>query len=216
MSRQHPLRAGSNPDDTPKDWFLASLERCAADDAISRMMEIRDLYTLGHQQNVAQLARMIGQDMGMSTHDLEGFRIGSVLHDIGKQRIPSDILSKLAKLTAAEYELVKSHCMLGYSVLSEIDLPWPVADMMHQHQHHERIDGYGYPRGLRGKDITLEARIIAVADTVECVISHRPYRSAPGLEKALGIIRTGTGTSLDAEVVDVCCSLAARGQIPFA
>lgn len=168
--------------------------------ALVRLMEIRDLYTVGHQQSVAELARRIGQEMGFSADRLDGLRVGAMLHDIGKVGIPSDILTKPATLTVPEYDLVKTHSEMGHSVLAEIDFSWPVADMIHQ--HHERLDGSGYPNALSGSDILLEARIIAVADTVDCIVSHRPYRAGLGLDKAVDIITEGAGRLFDDDVVN--------------
>lgn len=179
--------------------------------AMSRIMEIRDLYTLGHQQKVSAIARSIGCELGLSSNAIEGLRIGATLHDIGKLGVPTELLAKPARLTPVEFELVKTHSDLGHSILKEIDFPWPVADMVHQ--HHERLDGSGYPQGLKGDDILIEAQIISIADALDSIASHRPYRPSLGLEHAMEIIHQGAGNLFNPQIVDVCCRLIERGEI---
>jgi PAS domain S-box-containing protein len=169
------------------------------------LSEMRDPYTSGHEQRVAEIAVAIGREMGLDDNRLEGLRIGGYLHDVGKVSVPIEILVKPTHLTDSEYALVKAHPQAGYEVLKNVDFPWPVAQIALQ--HHERIDGSGYPQGLRGEAILLEARIVAVADVVESMASHRPYRPGLGLDKALAEVEHGSGTAYDAEVVAACLRL---------
>ncbi len=173
--------------------------------AISRAVEARDPYTAGHQQRVSQLARCIAQEMGLDSDRIDGLRMGATIHDIGKIHLPAEILSKPTKLTKTEFELIKTHCQIGYDILKDISFPWPVADIAWQ--HHERLDGTGYPQGLKDEEICLEARIVAVADAVEAISSHRPYRPALGINVALEEIEAKRGKWYDATVVDVCLKL---------
>ncbi len=172
---------------------------------MAKVVETRDPYTAGHQRNVSRLATLIAREMGLSTDKIEGIRVASLLHDIGKLDIPSDLLSKPRRLTYVEFNLIKSHPQIGYDILKNIDFPWPVSQLILQ--HHERLDGSGYPGGLTGKEIQLGAKIIAVADVVEAMSSHRPYRPALGLEKALQEIQDYSGILYDKEVVKTCIYL---------
>lgn len=167
--------------------------------------EMRDPYTAGHERRVAEIASAIGAELGFDEMRLEGLRIAGFLHDIGKVGVPSEILSKPGKISAIEYQLIQGHAQASYDVLSRMEWPWPVAEVAFQ--HHERMDGSGYPQGLKGTEILLEARILAVADVIEAMSSHRPYRVALGLDKALEEIDKGRGTKFDAEVVDACLKL---------
>lgn len=169
------------------------------------LSEMRDPYTAGHEERVAKISVAIGKEMGLDEHRLEGLKVGGHLHDLGKMSIPVEILSKPTHLTPFEFELIKQHPQAGYDVLKDVGFPWPV-DIIAL-QHHERIDGSGYPNGLKGDEISLEARIIAVADVVESMSSHRPYRPSLGLERALAEIERGRGTIYDAVVVDNCLRL---------
>ncbi len=173
--------------------------------AISKAVEARDPYTAGHQQRVARLACAIACEMGLGRDVDEGIRLGGMIHDIGKIHLPAEILSKPGRLSAMEYELVKSHVRVGYDILKDIDFPWPVADIAYQ--HHERLDGSGYPQGLKGDEICLEARIVAVADVVEAMSSHRPYRPALGMDAALDEISAKRGKWFDPDAVDACIRL---------
>ncbi len=179
--------------------------------ALSRVIEIRDLYTVGHQQNVSRIARRIAQEIGLDSDTIEGLRVGAMLHDIGKVGIPAEILSKPAKLTATEYELVKTHSTMGYTVLREITFPWPVAEIVHQ--HHERIDGSGYPGGLKGDDILIQAQILGVADTVDSILSHRPYRPGLGKDQAMQVVVEGAGKVFASRLADACCKLMERDDL---
>lgn len=181
--------------------------------AIATMLELRDPYTAGHERRVAQLASAIGSEMGLPERQVEGLRVIGYLHDIGKIAVPAEILSKPARLTVIELAMVKAHAQTGYDILKDLEFPWPVAQAVLQ--HHERLDGSGYPQGLEGEDIILEARILMVADVVEAMSSHRPYRSAIGLEAALAEITANRGKSYDERVVDACISLFTQKEFKF-
>ncbi|OQX43878.1 MAG: hypothetical protein B0D88_03595 [Candidatus Sedimenticola endophacoides] len=157
--------------------------------AIARTVEKRDPYTAGHQQRVAELAAAIAREMRMDEERIEGLRLAGMIHDIGKIYIPAEILNRPLKLDEAEMNLVISHCDVGYDIIKEVDFPWPVADMVRQ--HHERLDGSGYPQGLKGEQILPESQILAVADVVEAMASHRPYRASLGLGVAFGELARG-------------------------
>jgi PAS domain S-box-containing protein len=174
-------------------------------EAIAATVETRDPYTAGHQRRVADLARAIGREMGLSEDMQEGLHFGALIHDLGKVQIPAEILSKPTRLTKLEFELIKTHPQAGYDIVKGIEFPWRVADMVHQ--HHERFDGSGYPQGLKGDAIALEARILAVADVVEAMASHRPYRAGLGIEAALKEIETKRGIWFDPAPVDACLRL---------
>jgi len=170
------------------------------------MAETRDPYTAGHQHRVSQFACDIAIHMGLSKDQLESIRISGLLHDIGKIRVPVSLLNRPGKLLKAEWELIKMHPLVGYKILKNIPFPWPIADIVYQ--HHERIDGSGYPRGLIGKDILLEAKIMAVADVIEAISSHRPYRPALPIESALNEIKNQKGILFDEAVVESFLSCA--------
>jgi HD-GYP domain-containing protein (c-di-GMP phosphodiesterase class II) len=165
-------------------------------------VEKRDPYTAGHQQRVAELCVAIGRKLDLAEDRLEGLRLGATIHDLGKISVPAEILSRPGKLSALEFAIIKSHPQVGYDIVKDVQFPWPVTDMILQ--HHERLDGSGYPNGLKGDAIILEARILAVADVIESMSSHRPYRPALGLDAALAQVRQEAGTKLDAQVVDAC------------
>ncbi|MDX8393451.1 MAG: HD domain-containing protein [Mariprofundales bacterium] len=179
--------------------------------AISKAVEAKDPYTAGHQRRVAEIACAIAQEMGLSSNQIQGILMGGMIHDIGKIQTPSDLLSKPSKLKAIEYRLIQEHAIIGYQILKDIKFPWPVADIAYQ--HHERINGSGYPQGLRGEEICLEARIVAVADVVEAISSHRPYRPALGINIALEEIKSKRGIFYDSEVVDACLKAVAENKI---
>ena len=172
---------------------------------ISKIIETRDPYTAGHQNTVSQLAVAIAQEMKLSEDEIEGIRIAALVHDIGKINIPAEILSKPSKLNEMEFSLIRNHPKIGYDILRKIDFSWPVAQIVLQ--HHEKIDGSGYPQSLKGEKILLEAKIIGVADVVEAMSSHRPYRPALGIDKALEEISQNRGILYDPEVVDTCLKL---------
>jgi len=172
---------------------------------VTTLSGMRDAYTAGHERRVGEIAAAIGAELGFDARRQEGLRVAGCLHDVGKIIIPSEILSKPGKLSAIEFELIKGHAQAGYDVLAPVGFPWPVAEVALQ--HHERLDGSGYPRGLKGDAILFEARIMAVADVVEAMTSHRPYRAGLGIERALAEIERGRGTAYDSAVVEVCVSL---------
>lgn len=172
---------------------------------VTKMIELRDPYTAGHENRVAELAGAIAAELGLDDDTVEGLRVAGQVHDIGKITIPAEILAKPTRLTPMEYDLIKAHPSAGYEILKYVEFPWPVA--LVALQHHERSDGSGYPQGLKGDEILLEARITAVADVVEAMASHRPYRPGKGLEPALAEIERGRGQIYDAEAVDACLHL---------
>ena len=181
--------------------------------ALGSAIEKRDPYTAGHQQRVAQLACAIARGMGLSKSKIEGIRVAGILHDIGKIYIPAEILSKPGSITEIEFQMIKTHPRAGYDILRDIEFPWPVAQITLQ--HHERMDGSGYPSGLSGEDILLEARILGVADVVEAISSHRPYRPALGIDMALDEISQKKGTLYDLDVVNACLTLFQKEGFGF-
>ena len=168
-------------------------------------VEARDPYTAGHQIRSADLARVIATEMGLYQDKIEGIRIAGSIHDIGKLSIPAEILSKPTKLTDIEFSLIKEHSQRGYEMLKNVESPWPLAQIVYQ--HHERMNGSGYPRNLKGDEIIMEARILAVADVVEAMASHRPYRAALGIDAALEEIEKNKGIIYDNAVADACLRL---------
>ena len=181
--------------------------------AVSLVVETRDPYTADHQRRVAELARAIAREMGLSQWQIMGIHIAGLLHDVGKVAVPAEILSKPGKINQYEFSIIKNHCQVGYEILQKIDFPWPVTKAILQ--HHERLNGSGYPEGLSGEDIILEARILGVADVVEAMSSHRPYRPALGLECALQEISQASGVLYDSEVVDACLRLLKENEPEF-
>ena len=179
--------------------------------ALATASEKRDPYTAGHQARVAELAHAMAVRVGLSGERLEGLRVAGMLHDIGKIHIPAEILAKPSRLSDLEMGIMRTHSQVGYDILKEIEFPWPVAQIVLQ--HHERLDGTGYPNKLEGETILPEARILAVADVVEAMSSHRPYRASLGLGPALAEIAAGRGTRYDRTMVDVCVSLFHDGFI---
>ncbi len=174
-------------------------------EALENTVEVRDPYTAGHQRRVADLGRSIGSQMGLSEDIVDGIRMGGILHDIGKINVPTDILMKPGSLSDLEFSLIKLHPQVGYDVLKGIDFPWPVPKIILQ--HHERIDGSGYPQGLQDENILMEAKILSVADVVEAMASHRPYRPALGVDKALKEISEKKGILYASEAVEACLGL---------
>ncbi len=173
--------------------------------AIVHVVETRDPYTAGHQNRVADLAGAIAIEMDLPADMVEGIRTAGIIHDIGKISVPAEILSKPGKLSQKEFELIKDHPQTGYEVLKDVEFPWPIAQIIRQ--HHEKLDGSGYPLGLRADEVLLEARIITVADVIEAIASHRPYRPARGIEAALSEVEQNKGVLYDASVVDACMRL---------
>lgn len=173
--------------------------------AMAMAMEMKDIYTSGHQQRVAQLACALADELGLTADCIDGLRVASLLHDLGKIAVASEILSKPGKINDYEFAIIKAHPQIGYDILKAIEFPWPVAQIVLQ--HHERLDGSGYPAGLKGEEILLEAKILGVADVVEAMSSHRPYRPAIGISQALEEISQKRGVSYDPVVVDACMEL---------
>ncbi len=194
-----------------EDRLAHSLKSTVA--ALANTLEVRDVYTAGHQHRVAQLAAAIAREMKFSSHDVEGIFLAGVIHDIGKIQVPLEILSKPGKLTKLEFQMVQCHAETGYGILKDIDFVWPIADMVHQ--HHERLDGSGYPLGLKGDAILPGSRVIMVADVVDAVMSHRPYRASLGLDTALGEIEKNRGVYYDPAAVDACLTLFREKSFNF-
>jgi PAS domain S-box-containing protein/putative nucleotidyltransferase with HDIG domain len=174
-------------------------------EAMALTVETRDPYTAGHQRRVSNLARGIATELGVSKAQIQGVRMAGVIHDIGKISVPGEILSKPGNISQNELGIIKEHPQVGYNILKTVDFPWPIAEIVLQ--HHERMDGSGYPNGISGENILLEARILAVADVVEAMASHRPYRAALGIDLALNEISKNRGSFYDPKVVDACLRL---------
>ena len=174
---------------------------------------MRDPYTAGHQHRVTSLACAIAEEMGLSKEKTEGIRMAGVIHDVGKIRVPAEILSWPGQLTEIDFNLIKTHPQVGYDILKQIELPHQVTKIMLQ--HHERLDGSGYPEGLKAKDILIEAKVLAVADVVEAMASHRPYRASLGIDKALEEISKNKGILYDPKVVDSCLKLFNEKNFEF-
>lgn len=172
---------------------------------VALTVETRDPYTAGHQRRVAELSGTIAREMGLPPEKIEGLRMAAMIHDLGKINVPTEILIKPTKLSDIEFSLIKVHAEVGYSILKDIDFPWPVARMVLE--HHERINGSGYPNKLTGEELLIESRIMAVADVVEAIATYRPYRPALGIETALEEISKNKGILYDPEVVDACLRL---------
>ncbi len=181
--------------------------------ALAYAVEKRDAYTAEHQRRVAKLAVAIAREMKLSPDDMRGIYLAASVHDIGKIYVPAEILTKPSRLTENEFGIIKTHVDIGYEILKGIEFPWPIAEIVLQ--HHERIDGSGYPRGLSNKDILFEAKILAVADVVEAMSSHRPYRPALGIDRALGEILHKKGILYASEVAEACFNLFERKGFEF-
>jgi len=195
-----------------RDFAIRQHERSMAETiaALADTLEIRDAYTAGHHRRVTKIAEAIAKELALDVERARGLRLACGIHDLGKIGISTDILSKPGKLTALEFEMIKTHPRVGYEVLKDIKFPWPIADIILQ--HHERTDGSGYPNGLKGDAILLEAKILAVADVVEAIMSHRPYRPSLGLKAALDEIRQGSGKVYDTTVVEACLKAFESGD----
>lgn len=181
--------------------------------AIAAIVENRDPYTAGHQRRVAELARAMAVKLKMSAGETEGIFMGGLIHDVGKIAIPSEILSKPGRLSPIEFELIKRHTTAGYEIVKDIPFDWPIADIVYQ--HHEKMDGSGYPRQLTAAEISLAARIISVADVVEAMASHRPYRPALGIAAALEEVTVASGTKYDPDAVQACLELFEKDGYRF-
>jgi PAS domain S-box-containing protein/putative nucleotidyltransferase with HDIG domain len=189
----------------------ASLEQAIR--AIANTVEVRDPYTAGHQAQVAELSGAIARELGLAEDRIRGLVLAASIHDVGKAQVPADILNKPGVLNHHELQFIRTHPEVGHSIVKDIDFPWPIAEYVRQ--HHERLDGSGYPQGLKGEAILLEARIIAVADTIEAMTSHRPYRPALGIDAALAEIQAGAGRLFDADVVQACLRLFHEDRFAF-
>jgi putative two-component system response regulator len=194
---------------------VQSLERSISGtiSTLSSIAEIRDPFTGGHQQRVARLAGALARELGLSEEETKGVYVAAMLHDIGKISIPGEILVKTGQLNPIEYKYITQHSRAGYDILKMIEFPWPVAQTVLQ--HHENLDGSGYPQGLTGTDILIDARIIRVADVVEAMVSHRPYRKALGLDRALDEISQYSRVLFDERVVAACCDLFIKNNFTF-
>jgi putative nucleotidyltransferase with HDIG domain len=168
-------------------------------------IEKRDPYTTGHQRRVARLAAAIAREAGLTDGQADCIRMAAGIHDVGKMHVPAEIIGKPGRVTDVEFELIKIHPQAGHEILRNVEFPWPVADIVLQ--HHERMDGSGYPAGKTGGDILVEARVLAVADVVEAMTAHRPYRAALSVEEAIDEIVLNRGTLFDSRVVDACVQL---------
>jgi putative nucleotidyltransferase with HDIG domain len=182
-------------------------------EALSSLCAKVDPYTAGHQRRVARLACDIAKKMGLADDQIYGLRVIGMVHDIGKMALPDKVLSKRGGLSNEELEMIKTHPTVAYDVLKKMEFPWPVAQTVLQ--HHERVDGSGYPNQITGDDIILEARILCVADVIESMLSNRPYRQAPGLKKALEEIELNSGILYDQVVADACFKISSNGGIKF-
>jgi len=175
--------------------------------------EKRDPYTAGHQQRVSQLAVLIAKKMNLEEQQVEGIRLGAIIHDIGKIYVPAEILNRPGKLSAIELEMIKEHAQAGYDIIKDIDFPWPLASMIWQ--HHERLDGSGYPNQLKSDEIIFEAKILAVADVVEAITNHRPYRASLGIDTAISEIKQGAGRVYDLAIVTACLDVLNENGLPW-
>jgi PAS domain S-box-containing protein/putative nucleotidyltransferase with HDIG domain len=180
-------------------------------EALASTVERRDPYTAGHQRQVSEIATAVARRMGLPESTIDGLRLASIIHDVGKVQVPAEILSRPGRLTPIEFALIKEHAQIGHDIVKDIDFPWPVANIVLQ--HHERLDGSGYPNGLKADEILIEAKILAVADVLDAMMSHRPYRAALGLDAALAEIEAGKGTLYDPAAVDASVSLFREGAL---
>ncbi len=174
---------------------------------------MRDPYTAGHQQRVAKLAVAIARELHLPEQQIEGLYLAGIVHDVGKINVPAEILNKPGKLSRLQYQLIQAHAEAGYDIIKGVDFPWPIAEIVRQ--HHERLDGSGYPHGLAGEAILPEAKILAVADVVESMMSHRPYRASLGIEAALAEIEADEGRLFDAAAVEACTALFRENRFTF-
>ena len=181
--------------------------------AIAATLESRDPYTAGHQRRVAELATAIAKEMNLSENQIQGIHFAAIIHDLGKIHVPAEILVKPGRLNELEYKLIQVHPQTGYDIVKDIKFPWPIAEIILQ--HHEKFNGTGYPQGLKGDQTLLEARIVSVADVVEAMSSHRPYRPALGIDIAMDEIKRGRGTDYDPVIVDACLKLFNEKEFRF-
>jgi putative nucleotidyltransferase with HDIG domain len=208
IERQHQLDIQIHEKEKVQERLASALR--ATIEAMSRTMEWRDPYTAGHQKRVASIATAIARQMGWGDEQIQALYMAAMVHDIGKVAVPAEILTKPTRLTELEMKMVQEHAETGYQILKDIPFPWPIAEVVHQ--HHERLDGSGYPKGLKGDQICIEARILSVADTIEAMATHRPYRPARGLIAAMDEVRAEAGEKLDSSVVEAAFQLLANGN----
>ncbi len=180
---------------------------------ITKVVETRDPYSIGHQQRVSKLATAIAQEMKLPQDKIEGIRIASLVHDIGKVNLPTEIVSKPSKLIEVEFNLIKNYPKVGYDILRKVDFPWPIAEIVFQHQ--EKIDGSGYPRGLKGDEICIEAKILGVVNVVEAMTSYRSYRPAISIDESLAEISKNKNILFNPEVADACIKLFKEKEFKF-
>lgn len=203
IERQHKLDDQIHQKEETQERLADALRSTI--EAMSKTMEWRDPYTAGHQKRVALISVAIARKLGWTEERVQALYMAAMVHDIGKVSVPAEILTKPSRLTDLEMQMVQGHVEAGYQILKDIPFPWPIADMVHQ--HHERLDGSGYPNKLKGEQICPEARVLAVADTIEAMATHRPYRPARGLNAAMEEIRAEAGSKLDSVVVDAAFAL---------
>lgn len=208
IERQHKLDIQIHEKEKTQERLAGALRSTI--EAMSKTMEWRDPYTAGHQKRVALISMAIAKKLGLDIDAVQALYMAAMVHDIGKVAVPAEILTKPTHLTDLEMKMVQEHAETGYQILKDIPFPWPIADMVHQ--HHERLDGSGYPKGLSGDQIIQGARILAVADTIEAMSTHRPYRPARGLASAMEEVRAEAGSKLDAKVVDAAFELLKEGN----
>jgi len=200
-------KALSESDRKTRDALVATV------DVLSRTIERRDPYTAGHQKRVAELCVAMARELNLDEESIFGIQMGALIHDVGKIHIPGEILTRPGRFSDEEYSLIKTHASVGYDIIKDINLPWPLADMVRH--HHEKIDGSGYPDGLKGEQISIGARLIAVADIVEAITMHRPYRPALGTDAALEEITKLKGRALDPDCVEACTTLFREKEFEF-
>ena len=177
---------------------------------IGKVVEARDPYTQGHEEGVARIGRAIAEEMGLPDDEVAGIEVAGLVHDVGKLGVPAEILTKPGKLTPAEFALIEAHSQLGYDILKDLDLDWPVAEAVLL--HHERMDGSGYPNGVTGDAISMGARVLMVADVVEAMAAHRPYRPALGIDAAMAEV-TSHPEKFDPQVIEACQRLYEAGRL---
>ena len=208
IDRQHKLDDQIHEKEKIQERLSEALR--ATIEAMSKTMEWRDPYTAGHQKRVASISTLIAKKLNWSNESIQALYMAAMVHDIGKVAVPAEILTKPTRLTELEMKMVQEHAETGYQILKDVPFPWPIADMVRQ--HHERLDGSGYPKGLKGDQICMQARILAVADTIEAMATHRPYRPALGLLAAMNEIKVESGTKLDSQVVDAAFEVLKEGN----
>jgi putative nucleotidyltransferase with HDIG domain len=206
---------GAQRDHTGREAALSALQENLKStvEAIAAAVEMRDAYTAGHQRRVADLAVAIARETGLTEEQIEGVFLAAMIHDVGKINVPAELLNKPGKLTSLEFQMIQTHAQAGYEIVQGINFPWPIAQAILQ--HHERLDGSGYPNHLKDEAILIEAKILAVADVVDAMMSHRPYRPALGVDAALDEIEKGKGRLFDPGIVDACIAMFRQKGFAF-